>query len=69
MRSVDVDAPGPVDHCLIHQFIRVHGRRPSREELAALYGQPRSRPAGNMRVPHVSTRSIRRAIAQMVSRS
>ena len=69
MRSHDVDAPEPVEHCMIHQFIRLHGRRPSPEELAALHGRARPAPALGLLVQHGSTRAIRRVIAQIVSRS
>lgn len=39
MRATDpVEPAGLDDHCLVHQFIRTHGRRPTTEELRALAG-------------------------------
>ena len=34
MRAADPGRlPAEVDHCAVHQFIRIHGRRPTTEEL------------------------------------
>ncbi|CAN0425830.1 unnamed protein product [Phaeothamnion confervicola] len=58
------------DHCLVHPFIRRHGRRPTAEELADLVGTtvvpaPRASRDGQA---HGLVHALRREVARLVAR-
>ncbi|GAA1435034.1 hypothetical protein GCM10009641_30060 [Mycobacterium cookii] len=58
------------DHCLVHHFIRQHGRRPTAEELTALAPPvvvPAARPPGDAQA-HGLVRAVRRDVARLLSR-
>jgi hypothetical protein len=72
MRPTDQD-PWPratdVDHCAVHQFIRLHGRRPTPEELAqGLIGSGHTEgpAATSARAPRPS--ALRREVARLIHR-
>ena len=67
MRSPDPVTPSTGDdHCLVHHFIRTHGRRPSPDELRALHEHA---DAARHTVPASAiTRAVRRELAKLVSR-
>lgn len=65
------------DHCLIHHFIRLHGRAPSTDELAALRNgetaptlDARLAQADPVRpaAPGGLNRGVRREIARLINR-
>ena len=58
------------DHCLVHHFIRRHGRRPTAEELAALeapIGVPAPRLPRDAQT-HGLAHALRREVARLVAR-
>jgi hypothetical protein len=62
----------PDDHCLVHHFIRTHGRRPSAEELSALQDRaamtvPAS-PPQHTPVAGELMAAVRREVAKLVNR-
>jgi hypothetical protein len=72
MSSDELTSPAQAeDHCLVHHFIRTHGRRPTADELADLVGTRVAPPA-----PRVSDaargpsrlHAMRREVASLVSR-
>jgi hypothetical protein len=64
----DQSAPAPHDdHCLVHHFIRTHGRRPDDDELQALRERvavPRPRRSG----PPLLSQALRREAARLIQR-
>ena len=77
MRSTDpVEPTGLDDHCLVHQFIRIHGRRPTAEELSSLADGAVAVPP---RVPPVvpparrstpgAVSGLRRELARLINRA
>ncbi len=66
-QSVPLPLAGLDETCAIHQFIRVHGRRPAPAELAAcLQTAPTDRPRGPAGVAGVLG-SVRRQLARIVA--
>ena len=59
--------PAAVDHCLVHHFIRNHGRRPLPTELAMLEGCPGGRSAEQPDGSALARATLRR-VAQLVHR-
>jgi len=62
----------PDDHCLVHHFIRVHGHRPSAEELyAILHADAATAPASPAQHAAMAgglTAAVRRDVAKLVTR-
>ncbi|MGF9753759.1 hypothetical protein AAII07_01025 [Microvirga sp. 0TCS3.31] len=65
----------PDDHCLVHHFIRMHGRRPTAEELSALRPGPAAiaatapaPPPQHTAMPGGLTAAVRRELAKLVTR-
>jgi hypothetical protein len=61
----------PDDHCLVHHFIRTHGRRPTADELAGITATvvvpPAPRSATEMPAPSL-VHTMRREVARLVNR-
>ena len=71
MRPTDPVEPAVFDHCLVHQFIRTHGRRPTGEELRALQERADVVPPVVIR-PRASASAglsgVRRELSKLVNR-
>ncbi|NHC24099.1 hypothetical protein G6553_13060 [Nocardioides sp. IC4_145] len=67
-QSVPLPLAGLDETCAIHQFIRVHGRRPTPAELAAcLQTAPTDRPRGPAGFAVDVLGSVRRQLARIVA--
>ena len=70
MRAADPGRlPAEVDHCAVHQFIRVHGRRPTAEELAdGLTGPDRTGAPAPDPARASQPGALRREVARLIHR-
>ena len=72
MHAPDPGEPaGLDDHCLVHQFIRTHGRRPTAEELRTLGDRPVEAPPVVQPPRSTTSRAlsgVRRELARFVHR-
>ncbi|NYE37622.1 hypothetical protein F4692_002755 [Nocardioides cavernae] len=60
---------GTEDHCLVHQFIRTHGRRPTDAELEDMGASTAgSTPGRHLAAPSGLAWLLRREVARLVHR-
>lgn len=77
MLAPELGSPAaPDDHCLVHHFIRTHGRRPSADELMSLRGGgaavppvvPPVVPTVHAATPAAVAQALRREVARLLAR-
>ena len=68
VRRVETIHLSPDEHCAVHYFIRVHGRRPAPEELAKELRTHSRRHAAAPRSVAVLTQGLRRDAARLFGR-
>lgn len=66
MRRTPTDHVSLDDHCAVHHFIRVHGRRPSAEEVGRELQQGFDRRPATPAAAAARAKALRRQVARLV---